>query len=189
MNHLPAETLSRISNEIEQLHFECQLIVASHTKTGYRIFTIDSKGTVLQADGYAVIGSGSWIAQASLCQRQYSQNFTMPTAAYVIYEAKKLAENEPTVGKRTAMWVTHHRHGVIGLMDGSLLLPSEDARSATRGPDLLGSWFNLYGPQQIPNLEFPAGAIKWHPYDLPKGASLKKDEEETISRGSVLNFV
>jgi 20S proteasome alpha/beta subunit len=179
LNHLPEDVLSRIAREVEQLHFECQLIITAHTKTGFRLFTMDSRGTILEADDYVVIGSGLWIAQASLGQRQYSRYHHVSLASYLIYEAKRLAENEPTVGKTTNMWLIHHRHAKVvpAFINGSCLQISPSGIS-TQGPDVFEKLFGLYGPQRLPvEIPFP---VLW-PTAVPEVPLLEEHTQTNVS--------
>jgi hypothetical protein len=141
---------------------------------------MDSHGVLLEAYGYAVIGSGSWIAQASLCQRQYSQYHHVSLASYLIYEAKKLAENEPTVGKTTNMFIFHNdlKWPHAAFINGSRLT-EDPSGNPMQGPDVFETLFKLYGPRTLP-VELPFPKDLW-PNISPEVPLLESPEQTNVS--------
>src|SRR5207302_1582890 len=92
---------------------------------------------------FAVVGSGTGIGEASLFHRE--QNFLHPLelTLYHVYEAKRLAEQAPSVGKRTKLFVA--RSG--GRMD----IASE------AGLTLLDDYFRSFSPRSVDINALPPG--------------------------------
>jgi hypothetical protein len=59
------------------------------------------------ATNFCVIGSGATTAEPALHARAQSFNTPLPMALYNIYEAKKISEASPFVGKRTILFVVY----------------------------------------------------------------------------------
>lgn len=103
LRNLPPDEQSKVAADLGKIDFQCQLIIAVILRDKWELFAVDDQGNVIAADHFAVIGSGIWLAHAALCQREYDRWLRLPTAAYYIYEAKKLAQAETSVGPLTYM--------------------------------------------------------------------------------------
>jgi len=109
-----SETVFRdTESEVRALNFDCDLIVCGFPSSDYaarkhvpRIFTISDNGEVCRHDNFATIGSGSGIANSVLYQRQLTDYATLERTLYVVYEAMKLANSAPGVGRRINIIVT-----------------------------------------------------------------------------------
>lgn len=101
----PSDLYNRINLDIEQINLGCELVMACFLETQPLIFLIDQSGQVHPQSGFATIGSGFSIAQASMHQRGYRHDFSVEKAMYCAYEAKRLAQISPGVGSKTEMGV------------------------------------------------------------------------------------
>ena len=140
LNNLPERARDDIIRDVDGLTLGCQLIITPFVQDEPRLFTVSDDATASELDHFAVIGSGAWIANASLCQRQYNRMLDLKTALYYVYEAKKLSEAEGHVGKRTHMAVFQNTR---------MLFVSDS------GMETLESWFWKFSPQPVANVTIP----------------------------------
>jgi len=83
-------------------NLELCLILAGIDQEGAHLRTVDDSSDVSQSElGYASIGSGSVLADASLSRRGYRKSFALSEGLYCVYEAKKAAEMARGVGPTT----------------------------------------------------------------------------------------
>jgi hypothetical protein len=103
-----------------------------------------SEDHVWVCDHFGVIGSGTSIGESSLYCREHTTVNGLDRTLYNVYEAKRLSEKAPGVGRKTSLSILRPPAG-----DG--VLPWEIIRQG--GIDLLESQFQRYGPQPIKGLE------------------------------------
>src|SRR5207249_4514755 len=101
---LPDDLYREIFWEIKTHYSQAELIVAGFVGDAPLIVKVASD-SVWECDDFADVGSGTGIGEASLFHRE--QNFLHPLelTLYHVYEAKRLAEKAPSVGKRTKLFV------------------------------------------------------------------------------------
>jgi ATP-dependent protease HslVU (ClpYQ) peptidase subunit len=137
---LPADLFRELSRDIADHDSEAQIIVSGFLNSRPVIFTVTGE-SVASCDDFAVIGSGSQLAEAALYHRDQSFMNGINRTIYCVYEAKRLAEKAPGVGRRTQMFVFRP--------DGSMaIIPDQGLR-------LLDTWFTRFGPQPIIPEVFP----------------------------------
>ena len=117
------------------------------------IVKLSEEEEVTTCDAFATIGSGSLLAQASLMQRDYSSISTIEYATYLAYEAKRLGERAPGVGRETSIMV---------MVDG----PNGPGFKELLRDQLstLEELFKQFGPQPITDtkvMQLPQNA--WYP--------------------------
>jgi hypothetical protein len=88
-------------------------------------------------DAFAAIGDGGYLAHASLLHREHSEIHLFNKAVYHVYEAKKWAQRNRSVGDATHMIILHMDGSVDGL--GSV------------GAESLDKIFTIYGPKDLPD--------------------------------------
>jgi len=93
---------SRIAPDL--VKFDEQLILSGYVEEMPFLFMVSCEG-VDEHRHFAVIGTGSWLAQAALLQREYTSATDVEEALYLVYEAKKFSEKDDYVGKRTMILV------------------------------------------------------------------------------------
>ncbi len=120
---------------------------------------------VSRCDSFAAIGSGAFLAEASLMQRNYIAIAGVPYATYLAYEAKRLGERAPGVGKETGIvaLVHHQQHGVVL----NFFVPEKIP--------LLEKEFRRFGPQRL-----TASKLKPLPQDAWFRAT-EPDQESTTA--------
>lgn len=104
---IPAELYGATWREIEALRLECEIIVAGFVdKKHPALYSYDDQNEMQLSDHFVAIGSGAWIAKAALYQRRCRETAPLEEVLYCVYEAKKLSEIAPGVGRATNIGVT-----------------------------------------------------------------------------------
>jgi hypothetical protein len=98
--------------EIADYDLECELIFAGFVNSEVYIFVVWGDGAVSYEDDFAAIGSGADFAVAMLRYRNHHSGLSLWETMYHVYEAKKFAEMEPHVGKKTFLDVLRPRVGI-----------------------------------------------------------------------------
>jgi hypothetical protein len=104
-SRFPQHHFDEIISGVRLIDLACQLILAGFIGGNPFLFTIDRDCAIYRDESFAVIGSGTPVAQASLFRRGYRGYMPIEEAAYYIFEAKKFSEVSPGVGSRTDMAV------------------------------------------------------------------------------------
>ena len=92
---------------------------------------------------FAVIGSGSWLAEPSLRMREQDQNTKLGNTLYNVYEAKRQAEIGPAVGKKiTRIYILRHRRAEDAHLRAEIL--------TQHGLMQLQELYEMYGPKKTP---------------------------------------
>jgi hypothetical protein len=101
---------------------------------------------------FSVIGTGAYTAEPTLHGRKQMAERPLYNSMYNVYEAKKIGETSPQVGKFTTMLVLHPPRNV-GEAIGIYEVTSE-------GLNHLDNLFDQYGPKPMPNVfEFPENGL------------------------------
>ncbi|MFI5086759.1 MAG: hypothetical protein ACHP7I_00035 [Terriglobales bacterium] len=101
---------------------------------------------------FAAIGSGQYTALSSLYRREQHSGNSLRRSLYKVYEANRLSENVPGVGKKYIdMYVLHS--------DGHVEELTQD------GYDYLGDLYKKFGPQRIDSKELVAKKEFFQPLD------------------------
>ncbi len=104
---LPERQFERILEEIEYQTYgrlepeSCSLLFCGFLKGDSYIFKVASDGTSVYVEHFEVIGVGAYVALPALYQRKHYYDVPLEQAIYHVYEAKKLGEIVPGVGKDT----------------------------------------------------------------------------------------
>lgn len=145
---LPDRQFERMLAEIEHHTYgqpepkRCSVLFCGFLANEPYIFEVTSEGTATYVEHFAVIGSGAYVALPALFQRKYSYDTPLQEALYYIYEAKKLGEIVPGVGKDTRIDIVES--------DASGRT-REDAKSVNqKGLVLLEEQYQKYGLKPVP---------------------------------------
>ncbi|MGB8412460.1 MAG: hypothetical protein WCE23_06505 [Candidatus Binatus sp.] len=125
---------------------ECELILGGFVDEESYLFVVDGEGGVSYEDDFAAIGSGADLATAVLrFRKQYSVR-NLAETIYRLYEAKKFAQMEPNVGRRTFIDVLEPR--------GKDNNAKVRIRSLSKGGfQMLDSYYKQYGYQPIGKIQ------------------------------------
>jgi hypothetical protein len=100
----PQDLFRELSWEIKNHYSGAELIIVGFVKGVPRIFKI-SADAVVACEDFAVIGTGTAIGESALYFRGQTFLTNFETTVYSVFEAKRLAENAPGVGKKTILMV------------------------------------------------------------------------------------
>ena len=140
---LPESNRSRFFHDLEELDFECELIIFGFINGEAEIFYIDSKGEVEIEDTFAAIGSGGPIAEGNLFFRQQLSGHKVSRTLYTVYESARLAyeAKAPGVGPMNSFYVFSP--------------PDDDkepfkwSRLSEKGLSILEDYWKQFGPRDL----------------------------------------
>lgn len=148
LNHgreqVPMDLRRQIASEIAWQQCPVQLILIG-VVDGRLVVAKSHNFEIRRCEDFAVIGSGSAIAEANLYQRKHSCLCSLGDTIYSVYESKRLGEIAPGVGRETSLFV----------------LNRDDRGSILRQPwsrgdkKVLEKQFKRYGPRLLKNLDLP----------------------------------
>lgn len=146
LGQLPDVERSRIAHEVEAIGLEASLLLATFVEDEPFLVAVHENGAVLREFDFAIIGSGYAIAFPALCQRRFSRRLPLSKALYLVYEAKRLSEVEPSVGPETEIFLLTKEHPV--------------RRASRDGLKTLARQYKRFGPRKVPeSLTLPSGSI------------------------------
>ena len=148
---LPKDVYRQTWYEISAQDLGVQLILFGWHQGDFRLFKI-SFGELYRSEPFAVIGSGSDIAEPALYQREYRDSWGTGRAVYCAYEAQRLGSIAPGVSKNPKSIST-----VIMYYDDEL--PTLGAKVVREGDPWLEERFQEFGPRTLDELTIPNTAI------------------------------
>jgi len=114
------------------------------------------RGEVEWKTGFSLIGTGVYTAEPALHARKQTDQTPLLATLYNVYEAKRIGESSPFVGKHTAIFILQPADEPSSPIGLSVVTPE--------GFGYLGGLFEEYGPKPWPALGR---------YDLPKDALIR----------------
>ena len=105
------------------------------------------EGELNRVTNFSLIGSGAYTAEPALHARAQTSNTRLPDAVYNVYEAKRLGESSPHVGKETRLYVLKCPDPVK--QDPKLRVKM----LKPEGEKELSKRFKKYGPRPVPVLK------------------------------------
>ena len=121
--------------EISSQNFEGDELILFGAASGEFLLYKFSGGEVWQCRDFAVIGSGTTVAEPILYQRKQDWTKSVQETLYSLYEAKKLAEVTPGVGDKTLVAMQF------------LSKPGRLQWLSARGLEILEHEFSTFGPK------------------------------------------
>jgi len=112
MVNLPESIYITLDDKIQNYDFNLDIIVGGVDDEGAHIYYIENPGTLESYDsvGYFAIGTGDIHATLTFISRDYFQEISTKESLYIIYEAKRISEKAPGVGKKTDIWIIDRNH-------------------------------------------------------------------------------
>jgi len=100
---LPPEIYMGLDNTLANFNYNFIVLLAGVDEQGAHIYRILNPGVLdsFTKIGYCAIGSGEHLAVSSFITNNFSPLLPRNHALYLVYEAKKIAENAPGVGSET----------------------------------------------------------------------------------------
>jgi len=148
----PDQLFTAVSREIDELTIEVDLLFATFLGGADRrpLIFRERLEQVENHENFACIGIGAEAADQALHRRELVNVLPLPWVLYYVYEAKKMSELAPAVGRRTSIEVMVP----VGSGEPS---PSYRSRHVTlEGLDFLESQYKRYGPQPVGDLSIPS---------------------------------
>lgn len=133
-NQLPPDLFSELFRDIHAFTSGVELIIVGcFGNPALGIFNSDygpiiyrvSGDTVSEVDHFACIGAGAVIAESSLYNREHASHNPIDETLYAVYEAKRLGEKAPGVGRKTMMSVMQWPKGGAELTVISIVSPEK----------------------------------------------------------------
>jgi 20S proteasome alpha/beta subunit len=108
--NLAPDLVTRLILNLERASLDLEILIAGVDKDGGHIYFIFDPGRseIYDALGFRAIGSGEHHAETFLIEKNYNISFSLKKALYLIYEAKKISEKAPGVGKLTDIVIIDH---------------------------------------------------------------------------------
>jgi hypothetical protein len=99
------EIAIRLDNQISNFKLNLSVLLVGVDESGAHLFGIVDPGHAICFDrlGFHAIGSGLPHAISTLVSYNFTADFGLKEAAYMVYEAKRVAEKAPGVGKELDM--------------------------------------------------------------------------------------
>lgn len=147
---LPEKQFEEIIADIQRLDLGCQLLLCSFIDGAQRIYKVCDDCSVEASEHFAVIGSGSDIAESVLFQRDHEGDLPLSHTLYDVYEAARLGSKAPGVGNQHAI---------------SVLIPPKrggkisSCRVSKKGYRFLDRCFKKFGPKEFYRLGMPKGSL------------------------------
>ncbi len=111
-----------------------------------------ANGDVMLTSAFAAIGSGYAIAESTLFQRKQHDLASLQNTIYCVYEAKKLGEIAPGVGKTTTMMILRRDEKSHTLVHDDVL--DSDLK-------YLDAQFKKFGPRPLRSIKLPPNYAAW----------------------------
>lgn len=108
---LPQSEYSILSREIERLNLGADVVIAGFHGAEPIIVRLDCLGETHWEDNYSVVGTGTDIALAFLCQNSYDDDMPLHECLFRVFEAKAAAQRNRTVGPVTAFEILINGRG------------------------------------------------------------------------------
>jgi 20S proteasome alpha/beta subunit len=104
---LASDVVWKIEEKIDEFVLDLQVLVAGVEENGAHVYCIEDpcRFTAYDARGYHAIGIGASHALTSLKVQGYDKDSNLSKALMRTYEAKKIAERAPGVGKETNLMI------------------------------------------------------------------------------------
>lgn len=159
---LPGDSFRQMWYDISVQQMGVELILLGFIEEAFHLYRV-ANWNISRHEPFAVIGSGSYIAEAALFQRGQRAVWTVPMALYAVYEAQKLGEIAPGVGASQDI-------AVLTFEEDSGVTPSVASPSLRKGLD---KQFKEFGPKVI-SLDHPLPSGDFTRY----GERKKRDEAD-----------
>lgn len=132
-----SDIVTRLDNLIEMYEFELEILIAGIDEKGGHLYVVFPPGRVESMDrvGYVSIGSGTPHAESTFILNDFRRDWDIKKALYVTYEAKKLAEKAPGVGKKTDIVIMNKNNKPRALKESTFkqLQSIFDKKTKTKG--------------------------------------------------------
>ncbi len=88
-------------DDIEEIELDCRLLLGGFLDGEAYVFRVSQNTNVSLITNFAAIGSGETFAAGALHRRKQAAHLSLEETIYNVFEAKKVAQMDPFVGKKT----------------------------------------------------------------------------------------
>jgi hypothetical protein len=132
---LPDVQFNSACRAIENLVLGADFLIVGYASNYPLILETDQYARIYIRESFATIGEGGHLAHSSLMHRQHDESTPLDLALYSVFEAKKWAERNKTVGDETSL---------------QILYRGNKYRVVTKdGLKFLEKQFKKYGPKKV----------------------------------------
>lgn len=150
---LPAETHREMFDGISAITLGCSLLwLPFDADSATLIVRINDSGLVERCSHFAAIGSGMYIAEAALFQREQSNEMSLGETIYHVYEAMKLGSAAPGVGEKFSLHIVSPQTSSSGQVKWQWITEEYDK--------YMDRMFEKFGPKKTTGIKFRARAVK-----------------------------
>jgi 20S proteasome alpha/beta subunit len=134
---IPDTQYREIMADIERMKTGCELLILYFEPEESTLIRIDDSGKLEICSNFAAIGSGMYIAESALFQREHSRGDALADSIYHVYEAMRLGAYAPGVGTQFVMGIVQFPRQVLWTF-----LEPQYLRA-------LGQDFKKFGPKKL----------------------------------------
>jgi hypothetical protein len=101
---MPPDLFREAMWAVRDCDIRAQFIVYGFTDFGLPLLVeTDTSGKVFIREDFAVVGSGGYLAQSVMMHREHHESASVEETFYTVYEAKRYAEGDRSVGPSTTL--------------------------------------------------------------------------------------
>ena len=152
---IPAPVATGVFQAIESKDLECEVIIVAFVGKEPYIFIVERNGHVEERDNFALIGEGTYVAEAALYFRKHESSDSLAVAIYNVWEALYMASRRVGTVSKT--------HSI------DILIPPGESGTHSTVYTLTNSGFKFmkklfrdqFGVRRITKFpDFPDGCVK-----------------------------
>jgi hypothetical protein len=181
---LPDDVYREMVYEINRTTLGCSLLVVAYNEFTPHIFRIGETGLVETCESFAAIGSGSYIAESTLFQREHHEHTKLGKGIYNVYEAMKLGGHAPGVSSEFEIYIAewdYFRERKVAGYEGSVAFKV----IGEKYQEYLLKLFKRYGPKPFDTaalkrnlIEGPGIELTQRGHYFSPNATLPEPEEQ-----------
>jgi hypothetical protein len=134
---IPDTQYREIMADVERMKIGCELLIIYFEPQESMLIRIDENGKLEICSNFAAVGSGMYIAESVLFQREHSRGDRLADSIYHVYEAMRLGAYAPGVGTQFVM-------GIVQFSKQALWMFVEPQYLR-----VLGREFKQFGPKRL----------------------------------------
>jgi hypothetical protein len=134
---IPDTQYREIMADIERMKTGCELLIIYFEGEESSLIRIDENGKLEICSNFAAVGSGMYIAESAMFQREHSRGDGLADSIYHVYEAMRLGAYAPGVGTQFVMGIVQFSRTALWMFVEPKYLR------------LLGQEFKKFGPKRL----------------------------------------
>jgi hypothetical protein len=160
---LPDDVYREMIFSISRQTLDCTLLVIAFAQMDPTIYRIHESGMVENCEHFAAIGSGYYIAESTLFQREQQEEETIGRTIYNVYESMRLGSYAPGVGKKFEIWIAEWEYDHDSEDEGEDVTDDGMVIRTELMPDyykVLERHYKRYGPKKVGTIDFQLKMVK-----------------------------